>query len=81
MVTGAVSKHMVGKLIFCIGIVDSFAYKQAIKNYQKDLDLLSSENNSLFFQQDNVHSHTSKEVKEILKISKAFLFCHLIIPK
>ena len=81
IVAEGVSKYGVGKLIFRIGTVDSFAYKQAIKSYQKDLDLLSPKNNRLFFQQDNVPSHTSKEVKEILKISKAFLFCHLIIPK
>ena len=49
MVAGGVSKHGVGKLIFCIGTVDSFAYKQAIKSYQKDLDLLSLKIIAYFF--------------------------------
>ena len=51
MVAGGVSKQGVGKLIFCIGTVDSFVYKQAIKNYQKDIYFLSPENKLLFFQQ------------------------------
>ena len=74
MVAGGVSKQGVGKLIFCIGTVDSFAYKQAIKSYQKDIDFLSPENKRLFFQQDNAPSHTAKDVKEILKNMKSLSF-------
>ena len=54
--------------------MDSFAYKQAIKSYQKDLVLLSPKNNRLFFQQDNAPSNTSKEVKEILRNIKSLSF-------
>ena len=35
------SKFGVGKLIFCIGIVDTYAYKQALEFYKNDIDKLS----------------------------------------
>lgn len=37
MVSGGVSKYGVGKLIFTIGTVDSYAYKNAIYFYLKDI--------------------------------------------
>ena len=74
MVGGGISKYGLGKLIFCIGTVDSFAYKQALEYYKKDIEALSPENSQLFFQQDNATSHTSKEAKESLKDIKTLKF-------
>lgn len=74
MVAGGVSKYGVGKLIFCIGSVDSFAYKQAIDYYKKDIAFLSPQNEELFFQQDNAPAHSSKEIKELLTTFKTLKF-------
>ena len=74
MVAGGVSKNGVGKLIFCIGNVDSYAYKQAIHHYLRDIKALSQNGSDLFFQQDNAPSHTSKEVKELLDDIKTLKF-------
>ena len=49
MVGGGISKHGLGKLIFCIGTVDSFAYKQALEFYKQDIEALSEGNNLLYF--------------------------------
>jgi len=68
MVAGGVSKFGVGKLIFYIGNVDSYAYKQAIEFYKKDIQHLSKNNNQLFFQQDNAPPHTSQEIKKFCRI-------------
>ena len=62
MATGGVSKKGVGKLIFCIGNVDSCAYKQALKYYREDIKTLSEGEEALFFQQDNAQSYTSHEI-------------------
>ena len=74
MVAGGVSKYGVGKLIFCIGTVESIAYNQAIKYYQNDIESLSPNNQLLYFQQDNAPSHTSKATKEILSHIKSLKF-------
>ena len=74
MVGGGISKHGLGKLIFCIGTVDSFAYKQALEYYKQDIAALSQDNNLLYFQQDNATPHTSKEAKESLKEIKTLKF-------
>ena len=74
MVGGGISKYGLGKLIFCIGTVDSFAYKQALEYYKKDIEALSPENSQLFFQQDNATPHTFKEAKESLKDIKTLKF-------
>ena len=74
MVAGGVSKYGVGKLIFCIGTVDTYAYKQAIEFYNKDISELSPNGSKLFFQQDNAPAHCSKETKEILKTMKCLKF-------
>ena len=74
MAAGGVSKNGVGKLIFCIGNVDSYAYKQAIQHYLNDIETLSPKNDKLFFQQDNAPSHTSKEELNILKDIKSLKF-------
>ena len=67
MVGGGISKNGLGKLIFCIGTVDSFAYKQALEFYKQDIEALSDGNSLLYFQQDNATPHTSKEAREALK--------------
>ena len=74
MAAGGVSKNGVGKLIFCIGNVDSYAYSQAINYYLEDIEELSKNKEKLFFQQDNAPSHTSKEIKIILKNIKCLKF-------
>ena len=75
MMEDGVSKYGVGKLIYCIGNVDSYAYKQAIYYYEKDIDHLSQNNeNKLFFQQGNDQAHPSKKSKELLKEMKYLRF-------
>ena len=74
MVGGGVSKNGVGKLIFCIGNVDSYAYKQAINYYINDINFLSQNGDELIFQQDNAPSHTSKEIKTLLSKIKSLKF-------
>jgi len=66
MAAGGVSKYGPGKLIFCIGTVDSYAYKKALYYYLKDIEKLSPPGKSLYFQQDNAPAHSSKEIKKIL---------------
>ena len=75
MVAGGVSKFGVGKLIFCIGTVDTYAYKQALEFYKNDIDKLSPNESKLFFQQDNAPAHSSKETKAILNEMKSLRFC------
>ena len=74
MVGGCFSKNGLGKLIFCIGTVDSFAYKQALEFYKQDIEALSEGNSLLYFQQDNATPHTSKEAREALKEIKSLKF-------
>ena len=74
MVAGGVSKYGVRKLIFCIGTVDTYAYKQAIEFYKEDINELSPNDNKLFFQQDNAPAHCSKETKNLLKEMKTLKF-------
>ena len=71
MVAGGISHYGLGKLIFCIGTVDSFSYKQALNFYLDDIKRL---NDSLYFQQDNAPSHSSKESKEALQSIKRLKF-------
>lgn len=72
IVAGEISKYGLGKFIFCIGTVDSYAYKQAIQFYLEDIKRCS--NGALYFQQDNAPSHTSNETKEVLKKIKKLKF-------
>ena len=74
MVAGGDSENGISKLIFCIGNVDSYAYKQAIHHYLSDIKVLSQNGTDLFFQQDNASSHTSKEVKQLLGNIKSLKF-------
>ena len=71
MAAGGVSKYGVGKLIFCIGTVDTYAYKKALYYYLKDIEKLSPPEKMLFFQQDNAPAHSSKEIKKILSETKS----------
>ena len=73
-VGGGISKNGLGKLIFCIGTVDSFAYKQALEFYKQDIEALSDGNSLLYFQQDKATPHTSKEAREALKEIKSLKF-------
>ena len=90
MVGGGISKYGLGILIFSIGTVDSFAYKQALEYYKEDIKSLSPQNKLLYFQQDNAPPHTSKEAKQSLKeirppnspeIKNSEKYCAKIIEK
>ena len=65
---------MVKVLIFCIGTVDSYAYKQAIDYYLDDIKRLSPHGSTLCFQQDNAASHISEEITELLRHVKSLKF-------
>ena len=67
MVAGGVSSYGVGKLNFCVGTMNSFAYKQTLLNYEKDIDYYKGLGIELIFEQDNAHCHTSKGSRECLK--------------
>jgi len=66
MVAGGVSSYGVGKLNFCIGTMNSFAYKQTLQNYEKDINYFHQFGVNLIFQQDNAPCHTNKESKKYL---------------
>lgn len=73
MVAGGMSANGVGKLIFCIGTLDSYAYSQCLVHYKNDIDYLSSEER-LYFQQDNASSHSSLESSKNLQYLKRLEF-------
>ena len=55
MVAAGISSKGVGKLIFCVGTVNSFAYKQGLDYYKEDIENYGSH---LYFQQDGAKCHT-----------------------
>ena len=59
MIAGGLSSRGVGKLIFCVGTMNSFSYAQALKMYNEDIQRLGG---NLIFQQDNASAHTSKAI-------------------
>ena len=67
MVAGGVSSFGVGKLNFCVGTMNSFAYKQTLINYENDMEYFRRLGINLIFQQDNAPCHTSKDSREYLK--------------
>ena len=80
MVAGGVSSYGVGKLNFCVGTMNSFAYKQTLLNYEKDIDYYKGLGIELIFQQDNTPCHTSKGSRECLKsINNKLKFSLLIV--
>jgi hypothetical protein len=66
MVAVGISSRGVGKLIFCVGKVNSFAYKQAIDYYKEDFENL---NRNLYFQQDGAKAHTYSSSMEHINAS------------
>lgn len=61
MVAGGVSSYWVGKQNFCVGTMNSFAYKQTLQNYEKDINYFKQFGVNLIFQKDIVICHISKE--------------------
>jgi hypothetical protein len=55
MVAGGMSARKVGKLIFCVGKVNVFAYYQSLDYFREDIATLGED---LYFQQDGAKSHT-----------------------
>ena len=74
MVAGGVSSFGVGKLNFCIGTMNSFAYKQTLINYENDMEYFRRLGINLIFQQDNAPCHTSKDSREYLKFENKLKF-------
>lgn len=70
MVAGGISYFGPGKLIFCVGTMDTVSYKRTINHYKDDIRRL---NNNLYFQQDNASCHTSKESKTFISENMNFL--------
>lgn len=56
MVSVGLSAKGVGKLIFCVGTMNTFCYKQTLDCFKEDDERLDSD---LLFQQDNARCHTS----------------------
>ena len=56
MVSGGVSAKGVGKLIFVVGTMNTFAYSKALDFYKEDISRLDE---TLLFQQDNAPPHVS----------------------
>jgi transposase len=56
MVAGGISAAGPGKLIFCVGTMDTQSYLRALTYYKQDIDRL---NPDLYFQQDNATCHTA----------------------
>ena len=66
MVGGCISKHGLGKLIFFIGAVDSFGYRQSLEFYKQDIEALS-EGNSLLYSNKITQHHIIQNKQEKLK--------------
>ncbi len=58
MVAGGMSTHGLGKLIFCVGTMNTFAYQRTLDYFKEDVNRLNSD---LYFQQDGASCHTSKK--------------------
>lgn len=58
MVAGGVCYYGIGKLNFCV--MNSFAYKQTLNNYQNDIKYFENLGINLLFQQDNAPCHISR---------------------
>ena len=67
MVAGGISEFGVGKLIFCVGTMNTKSYCQTIGYYKEDVMRL---NKNLYFQQDGASCHTAK--KSIAEINLTF---------
>jgi transposase len=63
MVAGGMSTHGLGKLIFCVGTMNTFAYRRTLDYFQEDVNRLNSD---LYFQQDGASCHTgNKSIEHI----------------
>jgi len=58
MVAVGLSANGVRKLIFCVGTMNSFSYKQTLDYFKEDVERLNSD---LLFQHDNARCHTSNK--------------------
>ena len=58
MVAGGMSTHGLGKLIFCVGTMNAFAYRRTLDYFQEDVQRL---NPDLYFQQDGASCHTANK--------------------
>ena len=58
MVAGGMSANGLGKLIFCIGTMNTKCYGKALEYYKEDIQRLNADLN---FQQDGASCHTSKK--------------------
>ena len=66
IVSGGISKDGLGKLIFHSVNINTFAYKQVLQFYKKDIDNLGLK----IFQQDGARVHSSKNLQN--DINKLF---------
>jgi transposase len=73
MVSGGLSYHGVGKLIFYMGTMDSECYRKTLDLYKEDIIRL---NPNLYLMQDNAAPHCSKANKEYIS-QKFSNFLHL----
>ena len=67
MVAGGISVNGLGKLIFCVGTMNTNSYLQTLDYYKEDIERSYLD---LYFQQDGASCHTSK--KALDKINNIF---------
>ena len=71
MVSAGISYYGVTRLIFIVGTVEQNCYIDILTHFQKELDMLSSQQtNLLYFQQDGASCHRSD--KTMMKINEIF---------
>ena len=60
MISGAICKEGLGRIIFHSGNANSFAYREVLNFYKKDIDKFPNK----IFQQDGTKAHSSKRSKK-----------------
>ena len=86
MVAGGLSEYGPGKLIFCVGTMDSKCYARTLDYFKEDIDRLNEKQKEditiplnkkgLYFQQDGAPCHTSAES---MKLINTYLFHFFLI--
>ena len=70
MLAAGVSSKGVGKLIFCVGTMNSSCYDKALQHYRDDVQRLDP---NLYFQQDNAPCHTSGQSMNFIRDPNNFI--------
>ena len=71
MVAGGITKYGLSNLIFCVGSMNNFSYKQFLLFIKKDIEDIKKKfnlKNDILFQQDNACCHKSRESLDAIEV-------------